>query len=59
MAAKRDAGRRCVLETEAGLCVELVMAGEREEDVKDHSHMTDSANWTHVDAYYCLRESAG
>lgn len=45
---------RCILEKEAGLLVELVMAGEREKDVKDHSHGTEATNW--IGTYYCLRE---
>lgn len=43
-ATKRDACTRCVLEMQAGLHVELVMAGEREKDVKDRSHVTDSTS---------------
>lgn len=43
-AAKRGAGSRCALDMEAGLSVELVLAGEREKDVKGHSHVTGSSN---------------
>lgn len=53
VAANKDACPRCVLETEAGLYVELVMAGEREKDVKDHFHVTtDSTDWVDIGAYY-------
>lgn len=44
MAAKRDACPTCVLEMEAGLYVELVLADEREKDVKDHSYVSDSTS---------------
>lgn len=42
--AKRGACSRCALDMEAGLAVELVLAGEREKDVKGHSHVTDWSN---------------
>ena len=51
-AAKRDAYPRCALETEAGLHVELVVASEREKDVKDHPHVTDSTKWVDIGVYY-------
>ena len=52
VAAKRNACPRCVLEMEAGLYVELGIAGEREKDDKDHTPVTDSTNWVDMGAYY-------
>lgn len=50
---------RYALDMEAGLPLELVMAGEREEDVKGHSHVTDSSNEVVRGACYELGHVSG